>query len=450
MGSKLPKLEEGLGEADRISQMPDEVLTRILSFLDDTVLAVQTMVLSARWKNLWKSVSCIRLGDDDHESDDHFMALADHVVSLHDLTDILKFDLTYVNDGIRGDVLAADYTCIRKWICTIVQHNVAELRLNLSNFDGTQDPFLFPECLFMSTTLVDLKVDSDIISFSNCPIEGCFPRLKALYVSVDESEQDSPSSLENLFRCCPVLEQLTILGTFSESNITISAPELKTLRMDCSFCDSNTFSINAPKLENFGLLDNSSVPNTYHFENGRSPIKVKLTLHNDNDDFDADRATALFAQISNVEDLSLSLKGHTASCLPEFVKLSRLVLVLHGFNYWEFLIECLRRCPNLKHLIVELKDNKWRSTDDGLEWEFFNPLECPACLVSHLQTISIKGFKGQQDEMDVAKFLLKNGVVLNTTIIHTVSEGLLPLKEKLLGELLKYVGGSKSRVILVD
>ncbi|KAL6195859.1 hypothetical protein ACLB2K_031476 [Fragaria x ananassa] len=82
MAPKLPKLEEELGE-DRKSQMPDNVLVRILLLLNDTVLAVQTTILSKRWNNLWISISSIRLDDFDLECDDHFMTFVDSVVSLH-------------------------------------------------------------------------------------------------------------------------------------------------------------------------------------------------------------------------------------------------------------------------------------------------------------------------------------------------------------------------------
>ncbi|KAL6123349.1 hypothetical protein ACLB2K_075871 [Fragaria x ananassa] len=237
-------------------------------------------------------------------------------------------------------------------------------------------------------------------------MEGCFPSLKVLYLEIDDSDHDSRNSLENLFTCCPVLEDPTIIGVLALSNINISAPELKTLTM------------------------------------------VKLELLDDEDygadDGIADRATAMFAQISNVEDLSLSLQGLNASYLPEFVNLSRLVLVLHGFNYWEFLIECLKRCPNLKNLDLKHEDNKWRRREYELRWEFFNPQERSACLVSRLKTISIKGFKGQRDEMEVAEYLLKNGEVLNRMSIHTESEDLLCTKKKLYKKLLTYVRGSRS------
>ncbi|KAM2459128.1 hypothetical protein ACFX1W_007844 [Malus domestica] len=50
-------------------------------------------------------------------------------------------------------------------------------------------------------------------------------------------------------------------------------------------------------------------------------------------------------------------------------------------------------------------------------WEIRQTL--PFCLLSHLKTIFIKGFKGQRDEMEVAKYLLKNNVVLDKMATST-------------------------------
>ncbi|KAF3335330.1 F-box domain containing protein [Carex littledalei] len=71
------------GEVDWIGSLPDEVLTHILSFLS-TKEAVQTCVLSKRWKNTWANVPILDIkhedflvfmgdnssGDSDEEGDD--------------------------------------------------------------------------------------------------------------------------------------------------------------------------------------------------------------------------------------------------------------------------------------------------------------------------------------------------------------------------------------------
>ncbi|KAJ4842876.1 hypothetical protein Tsubulata_003515 [Turnera subulata] len=59
---KKKKLNRGAkrnGE-DRISDLPDDIIHRILSLLDDTKFAAQTCVLSKRWKNVWTSLPDLR------------------------------------------------------------------------------------------------------------------------------------------------------------------------------------------------------------------------------------------------------------------------------------------------------------------------------------------------------------------------------------------------------
>ncbi|PRQ60548.1 putative FBD domain-containing protein [Rosa chinensis] len=67
-----------------------------------------------------------------------------------------------------------------------------------------------------------------------------------------------------------------------------------------------------------------------------------------------------------------------------------------------------------------------RTKDDReyseLHW---NPPEVvrlvPSCLLSHLKTISIHGFKGQRIEIEVTKYLLFNGYLLNKlTITYSI------------------------------
>ncbi|KAF2912473.1 hypothetical protein DAI22_10g013400 [Oryza sativa Japonica Group] len=52
-----PPMEDAAGR-DRLSDLPDEILHRIMSFLNARQ-AVQTCVLSRRWRNLWHTVPCI-------------------------------------------------------------------------------------------------------------------------------------------------------------------------------------------------------------------------------------------------------------------------------------------------------------------------------------------------------------------------------------------------------
>ncbi|CDY20731.1 BnaA02g08710D [Brassica napus] len=53
---------------DMISQLPEDLLLRILSELPTANDVVATMVLSKRWQPLWKSVPKLVFDDDDDDS----------------------------------------------------------------------------------------------------------------------------------------------------------------------------------------------------------------------------------------------------------------------------------------------------------------------------------------------------------------------------------------------
>ncbi|CAA7046261.1 unnamed protein product [Microthlaspi erraticum] len=70
---------------DRISQLPDALLLRILSLLPAAKDAVSTMVLSKRWQPLWKLVPRL-VYDDSYQNQDHgkFSRFVDRSLILHE------------------------------------------------------------------------------------------------------------------------------------------------------------------------------------------------------------------------------------------------------------------------------------------------------------------------------------------------------------------------------
>ncbi|XP_004294147.1 PREDICTED: uncharacterized protein LOC101307674 isoform 1 [Fragaria vesca subsp. vesca] len=152
--------------------------------------------------------------------------------------------------------------------------------------------------------------------------------------------------------------------------------------------------------------------------------------------------------ISNVEYLSLSAHFLYARCLPAFDNLIQLKLVLRECYRWILLSQLLKRSPNLECLILEYEEqgddesylsDETNSADeensddeenlgDGTNSEdeensgeedseneeyakhqrwkakhhWWNREEpAPTCVLSHLKTVSISGFKGREDEREV-------------------------------------------------
>ncbi|CAI0375234.1 unnamed protein product [Linum tenue] len=60
METKIARTPPAIGGYDRLSFLPDEVISHILSFLE-TKYAVGTAVLSRRWGDLWTRVSSLDL-----------------------------------------------------------------------------------------------------------------------------------------------------------------------------------------------------------------------------------------------------------------------------------------------------------------------------------------------------------------------------------------------------
>lgn len=81
-----------------------------------------------------------------------------------------------------------------------------------------------------------------------------------------------------------------------------------------------------------------------------------------------------------------------------------------------------------------------------LQWN--PPTVVPICLVSHLKTISIRRFKGWRVDMEVAKYLLQNGRVLNKMTIYP---GFLYMSEnEMYKELLMFHRAMTCQVEIMD
>ncbi|KAM1228724.1 hypothetical protein ACFX2J_007790 [Malus domestica] len=128
-----------------------------------------------------------------------------------------------------------------------------------------------------------------------------------------------------------------------------------------------------------------------------------------------DRAIALLRNVSNVKYLSLSSHSLEGD-LPAFDNLNQLKLVFYNCGYWRFLTNLLERSPNLEYLVFEHKDCTICNVED-FRHEFIPPEVVPISLSSQLKTININRFKGRRGEMELVKYLLTNGGVLNKMTI---------------------------------
>ena len=139
------ELEEEEDEEDRLSDLPDCVLLQILSSLD-TKLAVQTCILSKRWKNLWKHLPTITLISSQFKTLKDFNKFVSQVLSLRDGSNSL-YALNFQHKGVMAPYL------LKKIFNYTVSHNVQRLRIDVNS-----DIKYFSFCFFSCHTLTSLNL----------------------------------------------------------------------------------------------------------------------------------------------------------------------------------------------------------------------------------------------------------------------------------------------------
>ena len=281
---------------DRISELPDALISHILSFLH-TKEAVRTSILSTKWKQQWTHVPKLKFVPRDYPIG------INRVLLFRGSSNIQTFNLALTDSLAQRQKL--DYALIECWIDTAIWRNVVEVVLCVHCQDQNME---LPRSVFTCKTLKVLKLDSYFVL--NPPTTGYFPSLKVLDIMVCHFDT---SVLERIFSNCPVLEELAVMFSFVDGggDISISAPELKKLKICClNWLDENeekySFHINAPKLENFGLgMHHYQHLSAFLFHFNVDPqFKANIRLNTGEKQYDS--KIAILDAISSVKHLSLS------------------------------------------------------------------------------------------------------------------------------------------------
>lgn len=189
---------------DYISDLPDNVLHHVLSFLPIKDL-IRTSFLSRRWRCLWTSVPTLDFDGLVFSPKTKFANFVDSVLHRRDSCRIEKFRLRF-----------AGYYCknshVQSWVLAAISHNVTELSISSYALES----YLLPIHIFTckSLTVLTLKCNYSPLSF---PSAINLPSLKTLQLSSLTFENDN---LSELFSKCPILENVHIEDCLLR-NITI-------------------------------------------------------------------------------------------------------------------------------------------------------------------------------------------------------------------------------------
>jgi hypothetical protein len=407
---------------DKISNLPDEVLICILSFLH-TKEAVSTSTLSKRWNSLWTflptlSASIYKPGLGEIEN--RFLDFVDKVLIGHKMPFLEKINIssTYL-----------DNTRITSWISAAAKQDVCTLKLS-SKY--CEEPLCsLPSCLFTMNKIVKLFLDFSLrLSFPF--VSDCFPNLKKLVLCRLMYEDDK--SIQNLISSCPVLEKfyLNRFGFDGLKDVNVSSRSLKTLSFgvyelveeeELDYVPKLT--IDCPAVEYVRIED--IVTEEFIIRDLSSVVKARLNLANYRHPFYegtyARRVFELLSTFSNVKTLSVSestlstMSAADGEILPTFHNLKQLRFFGLDDLEWNMkaIIEFLKSTPVLE----VLKFKGFTFSDEEFD---SSHADVPNCLISHLKTIKITGYLGRRDKEKVRYFLENSKVLENWIFKHKSAE----------------------------
>ncbi|XP_078168861.1 FBD-associated F-box protein At4g13985-like [Carex rostrata] len=309
---------------DSISDMPNELLTRILSLLT-TEEAVRTSILSKRWTYLWTSMdtldfdfgSCM-FGDFYHEN--RFPRFIDGVLNHRGFSSLDKFKLTW-----QSDLTRSDYGNVEECI----SYEVTRMPRFIDIYIGTNLIFKLPDSLLNCGSIKEMSLLADSL-FESKPKSINLPSLQKMEIGHTSIDDDL---IKMFLLGCPVLEELALTSCrlmFKEINSNV----LKKLTI--KKCSLRTTSF---------TLKNASSLVTADLDIEIPYYKGELNL---------------LGSLPNVTSLRLNASRNVLILLnkdiPNCLILNNLKsLELGGLETrsdWDLLVCFLQHAPNLKKLVL--------------------------------------------------------------------------------------------------
>lgn len=242
MGSSTRRRE---GAADRLGDLPDGLLHVIISLLG-TRQAVQTSLLSRRWRHLWRDVPCAVIDEREFADDqwERFEDFADRVLtSIPPETQLDAFRLNMVSGRDSYNYAISD-----RWIRRGLQRFPAVVDIRTAHGWTVRWQ---PHSSYAASSRSSAPRQPDLSARGSCAA-GFTRRLTTLrLVGVNLT----PGFLEDLGRHCPVLEHLHIEGCWMEKLHAVASPTLKSLTIvgpHCSLSGAG-LRLTAPRLASLRL-----------------------------------------------------------------------------------------------------------------------------------------------------------------------------------------------------
>ncbi|KAJ4907747.1 putative F-box/FBD/LRR-repeat protein [Raphanus sativus] len=406
---------EEVRHSDRISQLPHDLLLRILSLVPVRT-AVSTIFISKRWRSVWTKMptlvydeTCPHIGS---LGFDQFCVM---YLPLHEAP-VLKTLNINLNHSVSFDTLLFP---------NIRSTSLLKIKITLSRSDHSacSTPIRFPNNLDVFKTLLVLKLRGKIVlDVVDSPV--CFPSLKKLRLTCVSFR--CGESFKRLLSACPLLEDLILKRVygccFRRCLFSILSPSLQRLTIITlgaySYYNDMSFEISAPSLKYLNIFDNKSY---YSFVEDMPKLVEAEVLA------DLSKIVKFRKVLSPLERLQIRLYPAIITDLTDSLIFKRLLhLELRYSFYSHLLLGLLKYFPKLRSL--KLVQPYFTEMTDQL----YCSVSVPECLSFHLEILQWSGYGGTQNEREAAVYILKNAQFLKTATISlqkTIMDGQIMMED---------------------
>jgi len=188
-------MSRSISTEDRISSLPDPIISHILSFLP-TKIAATTSILSKRWNPLWLSLLVLHFDDETFQNFESFIHFVSSVFLLRDITlPLQSFQLKCSNTS------AIQPQDINRFVHAVAQRGIENLNLEMPGMVA------LPRSILRCKTLVVLHLKGLKVNDISLVVVD-FPLLTTLHLSSVLFERFE--YLLELLSGCPIIEELQV------------------------------------------------------------------------------------------------------------------------------------------------------------------------------------------------------------------------------------------------
>ncbi|XP_074274118.1 F-box/LRR-repeat protein At3g26922-like [Silene latifolia] len=209
---------------DRISNLPDAMITHILSLMQVTD-AVRTQLLSKQWRYAWTSSPGLIFSGKGNYLEDEDVKVINNALMLHKgpIISLSLFNIGCLRDGSD--------TPVNVWVQCAVDKRIEVLDLDVNECPNS---YMLPHSLFLCDTLKEFRL---IASEFNPTSSVFWKSLKKLTLQFVKNL--SNDKIHKIITSSPVLESLNLLVCSGFSQIIVSSNSSKLRNLVISYQEDN-------------------------------------------------------------------------------------------------------------------------------------------------------------------------------------------------------------------